>query len=429
MIQFEDMSLSHLKKIIKAFNLHNTINLSVIEKGEKPYRRPKTKQELINDIKKHLKIHDDNKIRIIKNSENIDDSFKIDIQEGIKKKKEKKKVSKKASPKKASPKKPVPKRKIIVPKRKEIDQDKLFKEIQEKIKIEPEKEPDLIKIGGLTKIMDIKTKDDDRLEKISKIIIDDMKEVNYKVYIVSTRKTSGHSKVQKALIKLIDDLKGMSTYVEWGRHRIDITNALNDTEDYDFVAFNFSKENGQVLLRSLALMIQEENYIYITLLSGSKYTYRIFEYLKNLMEKQSGISKEFNINWKKVKYLMLEAITTFNTLLFYSKQDMEIEEADNQRLNENIVKRFHLYSRHEESFNKLKDAILTRDEKGINSFMEEKEISNMPELFYFFKVKGADKAKKDLEEEIDDKIIPFNIVNDFSKSYLKFIKEKKEQKN
>lgn len=308
--------------------------------------------------------------------------------------------------------------------KKEVKEVKEVKEIKEEIV----KKGELIKIGGITKIMDIKTKDEERFKKISKCILDDMKNVNYKVFVVSTRQKTGHTKTQKMLIDLIDDLKHNSVYEEWGRGQFDITSNLTDKNYYDYVVFNFSKENGSILLRSIALMVQDENYIYIKELSGSKYTYRIFEYLKNLMEKDKGKSSEFKLNWSKVKYLTLESLTSFNTLYFYGKQNMEIERDVHQELDEDILKRFHLYARHKPSYEKLRKDIIKGDLKGINEFMEDKSLGSMPELFYFFNVKGADKAKKELEEEKEDDIIPFDILQDFKDTVKVMDKLEKEKK-
>jgi hypothetical protein len=230
------------------------------------------------------------------------------------------------------------------------------------------------------------------------------------------------------LLDLIDDLKDNSVYEDWGRGHFNIMGSLEDKAYYDYVIFNFNKENGVIVLRSMALMIEDKDYLYIKELSGSKYTYRIFEFLRKVVEKEKGDNKEFKLKWSKIKYLTLESITSFNTLYFYGKQNMELERDTHQELDEDILKRFKLYARHRESYEELRKAILKDDLKGINKFMEGKTLSSMPELYLFFDVKGAEKARKELEKEKEDDFVHLDILKDFKDTVKVMDKLEKDAK-
>ena len=311
--------------------------------------------------------------------------------------------------------------------------EKLRQLYKKKEVIEKEKpmkmKDDILKLSTLEGLVDIQGNEYEKkqLKKIGEFLMKDMKDEKYKIYVTANKKEE-MTKSQKVMMELSQILKNKENNVAetWGRGTFNI---FGELFKYDYDLFSFSKEDGHIVLRSVACINESRNdkYIEIKYLSGTKYTYRIFEFLKNLIEKDKGKNPEFNLNWYWVKYLKLESLPSFNTLYFYSRQDLEIDESNYYNLHDSIYSNFKMLSKNKDKYEKLKNLVYNNKVKEIMENHDwDDEFDYMPELYYFYDVKGADKIKKKIEDELGD-FRDLDIMKEMKETFKDFEYDEKQK--
>lgn len=276
---------------------------------------------------------------------------------------------------------------------------------------------DVVKLSSSSGLVDFKTPDNDELDNIGFYLLNQMGKDNQKIFICHNSafdELDINNELNNKLKSLGNLLRYNNLSEIWGRGTFNIANVVGR---YDLDMYNITKEDNKIVLRSIACVNIKKGgeELYIEFLSGSKYTFRIFEYINNIINNKRGIDTYNSINWKKIKYLALSALASFNTLYFYQKQNMDISKEENDEIIKyihNTFESFYKGEHYDEQLKALQDSLLD----PINS----KEIEDtfntlsgdLPHLYLFFKLRDTKKIKKKIEKDINSKLIPFNIIKD-----------------
>jgi hypothetical protein len=209
------------------------------------------------------------------------------------------------------------------------------------------------------------------------IIINDLPDNKQKkaYFIKNDRSFTNWDRVKEALFFLFPILQ----IQDIGDDRLPANQYLDLTSHYS--GFTFYKDENDFLVWTAIADFRSQQHsdypdgeLYLAFLVGKGGAYLIFELLKNLIERKV---KSDMVDISKFKYIDLTALTSYNTLNFYSKQNGIIKKVD-----------FKKY---------LKD--INRILKSL-SLSEKKKLKRMLDIEDFFLKFGNKEQKREKEMEI-----------------------------
>ena len=157
---------------------------------------------------------------------------------------------------------------------------------------------ELVKLSSPTDLVEFKTPDIDELNNIGEYLLNQMGNDNQKIFICHNELVD--NELNNKLTSLGKLLKYNNLSQIWGRGTFNIANFVGEC---DLDMYNITKEQGKIVLRSICCMnIRKNKELYIEFLSGSKYTFRIFEYINNIINNKKGVDEYNSIDWKGIKY-------------------------------------------------------------------------------------------------------------------------------